>query len=351
MTDRDRHEDAPRGAGRRARRPRERHGRRVRRPVSGSDHSLRVGRGLVAARPRPPHAQRDHARGAGSLRAENELGMHVRAALGNGLTRGRDPRGDPPHRCLRRRPGGQRCVRDREGGTGRRGRDVRHPNASTSSARRITCASWVAQITVWRSCDGGHGEQLRDRGRVPPRRAARWARRRSAVRGRSRGPGRARPAGSRRRTNARLAAWHGQTAPPTRARRQRGGSRRRCSSRASCSASTTFSSALRKSDGRRLLRQVADSARARIEARRSASSRCSSETVDQYLACVGHVDPGEHPQQRRLARARSPGDAVSRPAANGRSRLSITRRRPAPRPRSRTTERNCDAGRAPTRRS
>ena len=41
-----------------------------------------------------------------ALRAENEIAMHVRAALRNGLSRQGDQRGDPPHRCLR---GAARC--------------------------------------------------------------------------------------------------------------------------------------------------------------------------------------------------------------------------------------------------
>ena len=55
-----------------------------------------------------------------ALGRENEIAMHVRAALRNGLTAGGDRRGVHPHRHLRRRAGGQLRVRDRPEGDRRR---------------------------------------------------------------------------------------------------------------------------------------------------------------------------------------------------------------------------------------
>ncbi len=51
-----------------------------------------------------------------ALGRENELAMHVRAALRNGLDAGRDQGGAAPVRRLLRRPGGERRLRDREHG-------------------------------------------------------------------------------------------------------------------------------------------------------------------------------------------------------------------------------------------
>ena len=48
-----------------------------------------------------------------ALRQEEELAMHVRAALRNGLSPGADLRGTAAGRDLRRRPGGQPGVRHR----------------------------------------------------------------------------------------------------------------------------------------------------------------------------------------------------------------------------------------------
>ena len=61
------------------------------------------------------------------LRAEEELAMHIRAAIRNGLTRGRDRRGAPPHRGLRRRPRRQHRVCGRPANARRaRGRVTTH---------------------------------------------------------------------------------------------------------------------------------------------------------------------------------------------------------------------------------
>ena len=66
-----------------------------------------------------------------ALNREEELAMHVRAALRNGLTARRDQRGDPAERDLLRRPGRQRSVRGRAArarGAGHGGRRSREPS-------------------------------------------------------------------------------------------------------------------------------------------------------------------------------------------------------------------------------
>ena len=64
----------------------ERHDR-VHRRVPGPDHALRLGRDLVAAGPRPAHAAAPSRSRRWSRSAiDEELAMHVRAALANGLT-------------------------------------------------------------------------------------------------------------------------------------------------------------------------------------------------------------------------------------------------------------------------
>ena len=55
-----------------------------------------------------------------ALRAEHELGMHIRAGLRNGLTAAGDHRGDPPHGRLRRHPRRQHGDGRGQGGARRR---------------------------------------------------------------------------------------------------------------------------------------------------------------------------------------------------------------------------------------
>ena len=64
---------------------------RVHRAVPGLHHPLRVGRGLDAARAWTAASRSMITLAAlTSLKAENEIAMHVRAALRNGLTHGGD---------------------------------------------------------------------------------------------------------------------------------------------------------------------------------------------------------------------------------------------------------------------
>ena len=80
-----RHDRAPRGPRRRARRSRRRRDDGAHRAVPGLHHPLRVGRRLDAPGAGPAQPQHDHARAPVGLGHENELAMHVRAAIRNGL--------------------------------------------------------------------------------------------------------------------------------------------------------------------------------------------------------------------------------------------------------------------------
>ena len=108
-----RHEDAARGARRRARRPCDREHDRVHRRLPGLHHALRLGRGLVAARARPPHAEPRHDHGARRRRPR----ARARAARARRAAQRRHARraegGAADVRRLLRRAGGQRRVRDR----------------------------------------------------------------------------------------------------------------------------------------------------------------------------------------------------------------------------------------------
>ena len=83
---RDRDEDPARGAGRRARRSRDRHGGQFGAPWQ--EFITRYAWGGVWSRPGIDRRMRSAITLAAliSMRAENEIGMHVRAALRNGLT-------------------------------------------------------------------------------------------------------------------------------------------------------------------------------------------------------------------------------------------------------------------------
>ncbi len=69
-----------------------------------------------------------------ALGRENEIAMHVRGALRNGMTPGGDRRGAAAHRDLRGRAGGQRRLRDRPADD-RRGND----GGRTRGPARLTC--------------------------------------------------------------------------------------------------------------------------------------------------------------------------------------------------------------------
>ena len=69
-----------------------RRGDRVHRRPGRTTSPGRVGRGVGAARPGPAHPQHAHLALLAALRCEDELAMHVRAALGNGVTPAEIPR-------------------------------------------------------------------------------------------------------------------------------------------------------------------------------------------------------------------------------------------------------------------
>ena len=106
-----RHAGAPRSAGRRARGS----GDAATTPFTEpfQDFITRSAWGTVWARPGLDRRTRSAITLAvlTALRGEDEIPMHVRAALRHGLSRGRDRRGTAPHRRLRGRPGGQQRVR------------------------------------------------------------------------------------------------------------------------------------------------------------------------------------------------------------------------------------------------
>ena len=91
------------------------------RAVPGVPDPHRVGRGLGAPRPRPPHALLPDARAADrAARGERDPDARPRRDPPRRHAGG-DPRGDHPRRALRRHPGGQRGVQAR-GGDAARGR-------------------------------------------------------------------------------------------------------------------------------------------------------------------------------------------------------------------------------------
>ena len=92
----------------------------VRATVPGLPDRRRVGRGVGAARARPPHALVPDDRAAHRrCGAENELPMHVRAAIKQRRHAGGDPRGDHPRRPLRGDPEGERRDEARRASRGR----------------------------------------------------------------------------------------------------------------------------------------------------------------------------------------------------------------------------------------
>src|SRR5436305_3225682 len=183
-----RHARAARGPRRRARRPRGRGDDGVHRRLPGSDHALRVGRGLGASRARPEDAQLHHAdrpdcaqppRGAGDARA---------CRLAERPHAGRDQRGAAAGRRLLRRPGREPRLRDRAGGAlrvrravilsavrtpvGRYGgalADVRPDDLAAVSVRAAVDRAGVPEVEiedVWLGCANQAGEDNRNVARM-----------------------------------------------------------------------------------------------------------------------------------------------------------------------------------------
>ena len=149
---------------------------RVHRRLPGSDHPLRLGRDLVAPRPRPPHAQRDHADRA--RRARPPRG--ARAA----------PARRAPQRPDRRTRSRRSCCRAR----------------STAASRPPTRAFAIAQRVLDEERGGRH-----DAARSSSRRCARRRRATAAALGGRRGP-----TISRRSRSPRRSSGPGSTRPRSR---------------------------------------------------------------------------------------------------------------------------------------
>ena len=119
--ERRRDEDETRGARGRARRPGDRRHHRVHGRLPGPHHALRLGRDLVAAGPRSPHAELHHDHGARRDRPRARArDARARRAAQRGHP-GRDQGGLAPVRRLLRGARGQRRVRDRPTGPGGEG--------------------------------------------------------------------------------------------------------------------------------------------------------------------------------------------------------------------------------------
>ena len=111
--ERRRYEDETRGARGRARGPGDRRHDRIHGRLPGSHHALRLGRDLVATRPRSPHAELHHDHGARRDRPRARArDARARRAAQRGHP-GRDQGGSAPVRRLLRGARGQRRIRDR----------------------------------------------------------------------------------------------------------------------------------------------------------------------------------------------------------------------------------------------